>query len=78
MIDVTITIAGLHDRTACDILEFLCKCFQSLGSKANNGLLGFDLSLIEWILFEEISVVVRVKELLLVSWIDFLIWFLTQ
>ena len=34
-----------------------------LGSKANNGLLGFDLSLIEeWILFEEISVVVRVKD----------------
>ena len=60
MIDVTITIAGL-----CDLLEFLrcyCKCFQ-MGSKANNGLLGFDLSLIgEWILFEEISVVVRVKD----------------
>ena len=34
-----------------------------VGSKANNGLLGFDLSLIgEWILFEEISVVVRVKD----------------
>ena len=83
MIDVTITIAGLHDRTACDLLEFLrcyCKCFQSFGSKqviemllhrceyqtsiaANNRLLGFDLSLIgEWILFEEISVVVRVKD----------------
>ena len=69
MIDVTITIAGLHDRTAYDLLEFLmcyCKCFQSfhvLGSKANNALLGFDLSLIgEWILFEEISVVVRVKD----------------
>ena len=47
------------------LLEFLrcyCKCFQ-MGSKANNGLLGFDLSLIgEWILFEEISVVVRVKD----------------
>ena len=66
MIDVMITIAGLHDRTACDLLEFLrcyCKCLQSFGSKANNGLLGFDLSLIgEWILFEEISVVVRVKD----------------
>ena len=66
MIDVTITIAGLHDRTECDLLEFLrcyCKCFQ-MGSKANNGLLWcFDLSLIgEWILFEEISVVVRVKD----------------
>ena len=35
-----------------------------LDSKANNGLLWcFDLSLIgEWILFEEISVVVRVKD----------------
>ena len=34
-----------------------------VGSKANNGLLGFDLSLIgEWILFEEISVVERVKD----------------
>ena len=65
MIDVTITIAGLHDRTACDLLEFLrcyCNVCRVLSSKANNGLLGFDLSLIgEWILFEEISVV-RVKD----------------
>ena len=62
-IDVTITIAGLHDRTACDLLEFLrtgviVNVFR-VGSKANNGLLGFDL---EWILFEEISVVERVKD----------------
>ena len=76
MIDVTITIAGLHDRTACDLLEFLrcyCKCFQSFGFKtvastknSNVQIMGcwcFDLSLIgEWILFEEISVVVRVKD----------------
>ena len=62
MIDVTITITRPHDHTACDLLEFLSKV---LGSKANNRLLGFDLSLIgEWILFEEItgSVVVRVKK----------------
>ena len=39
MIDVTITIAGLHDRTACDLLEFLrcyCKCFQSFGFKTDD------------------------------------------
>ena len=39
MIDVTITIAGLHDRTACDLLEFLrcyCKCFRSFGFKTDD------------------------------------------
>ena len=41
-------------------LGVIVNVFRVLGSKANNGLLWcFDLSLIgEWILFEEISVVV--------------------
>ena len=44
-------------------LSVIVNVCRVLGSKANNGLLGFDLSLIgEWILFEEISVVVRVKD----------------
>ena len=67
MIDVTITIAGLHDLAMRAIfwsfLGVIVNVCRVLGSKANNGLLGFDLSLIgEWILFEEISVVVRVKD----------------
>ena len=41
-------------------LGVIVNVFRVLGSKANNGLLGVLIG--EWILFEEISVVVRVKD----------------
>ena len=71
--DCTITLRAIF----WSFLGVIVNVFRVLGSKANNGLLWcFDLSLESGFYLKRLVLLYEWRTLLLVSWIDFLTWFL--